>query len=671
VREQALAPGAVIGVDTGGTFTDVFTSDGRIVKVLSSPDNPVEAVMTGLEQVGLEAGDAVGHGTTVATNAVLERKGARTALLTTAGFEDVLAIRRQNRPAIYNLFATWPDPLVGREARIGVPERLDWTGAVLEPLTPAGLADAIDKLKAVDPESVAICLLFSYANPRHELLCAAEVKAALGDVPVSMSHVIAPRLGEFERTSTTVLNAYLMPTMQRYLTSLEKRLSLRGVTQTHVMQSNGGLVGAADAAAKPVHTILSGPAAGVVGARAVASQAGHDRVITFDMGGTSTDVAVVAGSAVEADEGEIELFPVLIPMLAIETVGAGGGSIARVDAAGGLRVGPGSAGAQPGPAAYGRGNLPTVTDANLALGRVSPEGLLSGSIPLDLELARSALETIARPLGLSVEQAAWAVIRLANSTMERAVRRVMLGQSHDPRRFTLVPCGGAGPLHAAELADGLGITSILVPPHPGVMAAVGLTVPDLVREYGRTVLLREGSDQASTMETAFAALETEALQDTGREALFGDAVLERSLDVRYVGQSFHLRVPYAADPQELRVLFTERYQERYGYSLPAEPLEVVTGRVRATLPRLHRPRLTPDWPEAERAVRRRAVYFGFGLQVGTLQGEETAVLWRSSLAAGTSITGPAVIEQYDATTLLPPGWTARVDDRFNLLLARS
>jgi len=667
-----MAPGAVIGVDTGGTFTDVFTSDGRIVKVPSSPDNPVEAVMLGLERVGLRPGDAVGHGTTVATNAVLERKGARTALLTTAGFEDVLEIRRQNRSQIYNLFARWPDPLIGREGRIGVPERLDWTGAVLEPLTSAGLGDAIEKLRKFEPETVAICFLFAYANPEHEQACAAEVARVLGDaIPISVSHLIAPRLGEFERTSTTVLNAYLMPLMQRYLASLRERLSERGVTQVHVMQSNGGLLGAADAFTRPVHTVLSGPAAGVVGAQAIASRAGHDQIITFDMGGTSTDVAVVPGSVLESDEGEIESFPLLIPMLAIETVGAGGGSIARVDEAGGLHVGPQSAGAEPGPAAYGRSDLPTVTDANLVLGRLPPAGLLNGTMPLDLGRARSSLASIAGRLRLSIEEAAWAGIRLANSNMERAVRRVTLGRSHDPRRFTLVPCGGAGPLHAAELADGLGIAGILVPPHPGVMAALGLTVPDLVREYGRTVLLKEGTSVDSTMETAFDRLEERAIRDTRHEELFGDAALSRSFDVRYVGQSFHLRVPYTADLQELRIRFTELYRERYGYALAGEPLEVVNLRVRATLPRLHAPRLTPDWPEEARTAGRRTVYFGSGTQVGALHEEQAAILWRPSLPSGTRVEGPAVLEQYDATTLLPPGWTARVDDRFNLMLFRS
>ena len=337
-------------------------------------------------------------------------------------------------------------------------------------------------------ESVAICLLFSYRNPAHEVACAEAVRAVLPDVPVSLSHLIAPRYGEFERTSTTVVNAYVMPLMERYLRSLEASLRESDVRSLHVMQSNGGLVPTETAATFPVQTVLSGPAAGVIGAQALARAAGEDDIVTFDMGGTSTDVAVVAGEPEVTDEGSVDTFPLMVPMLAIETVGAGGGSIARVDAGGALHVGPESAGADPGPAAYGRGTAPTVTDANLVLGRLSPAGLLGGGMPLDLERARSSLQPIAGALGVSCESAAWAVVRLANSNMERAVRAVTLQRSHDPREFTLVPFGGAGPLHSAELADGLGMTRILIPPHPGVLAALGLTVPDLVRDFGRTVL---------------------------------------------------------------------------------------------------------------------------------------------------------------------------------------
>jgi N-methylhydantoinase A len=661
--------GVVIGVDTGGTFTDVFVSDGRVFKLPSTPHSPAQAIMSGLQQVGVGARDAVSHGTTVATNAVLERSGARVVLLTTAGFEDVLEIRRQNRPEIYNLDARWPAPLVSREGRLGVPERLDWQGNVLEAVDDASLDAVVREAAQIDPEAIAICLLFSYANSTHEERCAAAVSRVLGpDIPLSVSHRIAPRYGEFERTSTTVVNAYVMPVMKRYLDALQNELSAAGVRHLHVMHSNGGMVGAAAASERPVSTVLSGPAAGVVGAHALAADAGHEQIITFDMGGTSTDVSVVPGSVLESEEGDIESFPLMVPMLAIETVGAGGGSIARVDPGGGLHVGPQSAGADPGPAAYGHGDLPTVTDANLVLGRLSAEGLLGGTMRLYPERSRTAIATIAEPLGLSVEQVAWAIVRLANSNMERAVRTVSLQRAYDPRRFTLFPFGGAGPLHAAELAEGLGIRSILVPPHPGVMAALGLTVPDLVRDYGRTILTPVEAGCERALNAAFSVLEDDALRDTEREDLFGEPVLTRSVDVRYVGQSFDLRVPYVSDVDDLRRRFVGLYVERYGYSLEAEPVEVVNVRVRATLPRRERPRIVPSWPETSHQRENRSVMFGSSVRLDDLHDEDTNVYWRPALDRGAVLEGPALVEQYDTTTVVPPGWSVRVDDHFNLLM---
>lgn len=661
----------VVGVDTGGTFTDVFLSDGRVLKLPSTPIDPVDAIVTALERMGVGPGDAVGHGTTVATNAVLQRRGARTVLVTTAGFEDVLEIRRQNRPQIYDLNARWPEPLVGRAHRLGVHERLDWEGNVIEPLTPDALDDLARAVMACKPESVAICLLFSYANSNHEALCVATVARALGGrIPVSASCRVAPRIGEYERSSTTVVNAYVTPVMREYLEALRDRLAARGLTTLHVMQSNGGLVGAGVAADLPVSTVLSGPAAGVIGAAAVARDVGRDEVITFDMGGTSTDVAVVPGTVVESDEGEIESFPLQIPMLAIETVGAGGGSIARIDAAGVLHVGPESAGADPGPAAYGISDLPTVTDANLVLGRLSSRGLLAGAMPLDVGRARQALQTIARPLGLSVEQSAWAVVRLANSNMERAVRAATLRHGHDPRRFTLVAFGGAGPLHGAELAEQLGTDSMLVPPHPGVMAALGLTVPDLVRDYGRTVLLPLEERSMPALRAALQALATLAQADVEHEDLFEDPVLAPALDIRYAGQAFHLRIPHSDEVSAVEQRFTEAYRRRYGHAPADARLEIVNARLRVTLPRRVRPQVTPPWPEAPPRPERRTVWFGTHASMDAIEARQTEIVWRPSLAVGTEVRGPAVLEQYDTTTLLPNGWRAQVDARFNLCCAR-
>jgi N-methylhydantoinase A len=659
----------VIGVDTGGTFTDVFASNGVVLKVPSTPSDPSVAILHGLHMAGVTARDAVGHGTTVATNAVLERKGARTVLLTTEGFEDVLEIRRQNRPSLYDLRARWPDPLVGRDDRLGVRERLDYRGDTLTPLDLDGVSRLVTRIAGGGVESVAICFLFSYANPGHERAVAQALREALGSqFPISLSHEIAPHYGEFERTSTTVVNAYVMPIMRRYLDALEGKLTAHGIRQLHVMHSNGGLVGARAAADRPVQTVLSGPAAGVVGAHALATAAGHDRIITFDMGGTSTDVAVVPGEVLESGEGEISSFPLLVPMLQMETVGAGGGSIARVDSGGGLHVGPESAGADPGPAAYGRGVRPTVTDANLVLGRLSTHGLLGGAMPLDVGRARDSLRTIAGPLGLTVEQAAWAIVRLANSNMERAVRTVTLQRGHDPRRFTLFPFGGAGPLHAVELAAGLGIETLLVPPHPGVMAALGLTIPDLQRDFQRTVLLPLRDGVEAELEKAFDALEVRAEGELEREELFGEPVLRRWVDARYSGQSFQLRIPFSGDASTLVREYTRAYEERYGHATPERQVDVVNVRLRAVLPRLQKPRLIPQWPEPARPEEERQVWFGSSLGVQDVRSVSARVLWRPGLKSEAVVEGPAVVEQYDSATVLPPGWQATVDDSFNLLV---
>jgi len=660
----------VIGVDTGGTFTDAFVSDGRVGKVPSTPADPVRAILHALSLVKSDSRLAVSHGTTVATNAVLERKGAHTGLITTVGFEDVLEIRRQNRPAIYDLWARWPEPLVPAERRLGVTERLDYQGHVVQPLDPTSVSRVAAQMQHESVESIAVCLLFGYANAAHEKEVAKTLLAEWnGELFMSLSHEIAPRYGEFERTSTVVVNAYVMPVMRRYLDSLQRHMDV-GVRHLHVMHSNGGLVTARSAAARPVQTVLSGPAAGVVGSRAVAEIAGQHHIITFDMGGTSTDVAVVPGEVLEGAEGEVASFPLLLPMLTIETVGAGGGSIARLDPGGGLHVGPESAGADPGPAAYGRGLHPTVTDANLVLGRLSSAGLLGGTMPLDAARAREAVATIGQPLRLTVEQAAWAVIRLANSNMERAVRTATLQRGYDPRRFVLFPFGGAGPMHAAELADGLEISQVLVPPHPGVMAALGLTVPDLQRDFQRTLLMPLETSSEARVERVFAELEAQAGEDLEDEPLFGAAVLRRRLSVRYAGQSFELSVPYAASSAEVLSAFTRLHRERYGYAAIGRPVEIVHVRLRATLPRLHRPDLVPKWPEPERTECQREVWFGAGAGVTNVAPVTATVSWRPSLNRGDIVPGPALLEQYDTVTVIPPNWVARVDDSFSLLLTR-
>ncbi len=664
-----------IGVDTGGTFTDVFAADGRVFKLPSSPTNPADAMLAGLQALGMAPGDEVAHGTTVATNAVLERKGAVTALITTAGFEDVLAIRRQNRPSLYDLFARWPEPLVPRERRFGAGERLDYRGQVLRGLDAGEIGELSDRVAGSGAESIAICLLHAYVDSVHEDSIAQALRARLGNtIALSLSSQVAPRYGEFERTSTVVLNAYVMPLMRRYLETLSAEMASLGLADLYVMHSNGGLLDVPTAARLPVQTVLSGPAAGVVGARAIASQAGETDIITFDMGGTSTDVAVVPGRILDSQEGEVAGFPLLVPMLNIETVGAGGGSIARVDRGGGLRVGPESAGADPGPAAYGKGNAadakPTVTDANLVLGRLSPRGLLGGTLSLDIDRARTAIGELARQLGLSLEATAWSIVRLANSSMERAVRTVTLQRGYDPRRFTLFPFGGAGPLHAAELAAELGIEQVLVPPHPGVMAALGLTIPDLQRDFYRTVLVPVGDKASPALETAFAGLEARARRELREKAGFGPLSMQRAVDMRYAGQSFDLRIDFDPDPAALAAKFERAYEQRYGSMGPTGQVEVVNARLQAALPRLDPPAIIPAWRPGSQPAGSRDVWFGSSAGIEGLESVSTVVLWRPGLVRGHRVTGPAVIEQYDSVTLVPPAWNALVDESFNLVLRR-
>ncbi|WP_425400806.1 hydantoinase/oxoprolinase family protein [Aeoliella sp.] len=473
-----------IGVDTGGTFTDVVADDcatGRSVrlKVPSTREDPSEAIATGvaqaLEQLGVTAVERLVHGTTVATNALLERRGARTALVTTAGFRDLLAIARQNRPRLYDLRARRPTPLIPRELRLEVTERIDAEGAIRTPLEVAELEQVIDQLEQLGVESVAVGLLFSHVNPAHELAIARRIAERLPNVGVSMSHAMAAVPGEFERLSTTVVNAFVQPVMHEYLTRLSQRLDAGGVhTDVMVMKSSGGVGPAATVAEKCVETVLSGPAGGVMACVDLATRTPHQNLIAADMGGTSFDVAVVtAGRESHARDTEIAGHPLRTPMLDLATIGAGGGSIAWVDAGGALRVGPQSAGAVPGPACYGRGGkLPTVTDANLVLGRLTSDSRLAGGMQLDLAASRTAFEThLAKPLGLTIDEAAAGVLRVVNASMTAAIRKITVERGIDPRVYAICAYGGAGPLHAAELADELGVRTVVVPRAPGVFSA--------------------------------------------------------------------------------------------------------------------------------------------------------------------------------------------------------
>ena len=550
-----------IGIDTGGTFTDFVLWDGeriRTRKVRSTPDDPSHAIFEGLK--GLAAEEIV-HGSTVATNALLEQKGARTAFVTSEGFEDLLVIGRQNRERLYDLFAPSRPRLIPDELTFGLPERVLHDGAVERPLPASSVDQLASELRRRGVESVAVCLLHSYANPAHER----QAGRRLNGFHVSLSHEILPEYREFERASTTVVNAYVTPLMARYLEEFQRKL---GGVRLRVFQSNAGSVSAATAVRSAIHTILSGPAGGVVGAAAVAEAAGFDRVISFDMGGTSTDVALYDGKFTHAAESNLGGFPIRVPMLDIHSVGAGGGSIAYLDSAGSLRVGPRSAGARPGPICYGEGEELTVTDANLLLGRIDPERFLGGRMTLDAGRARSFASRFAAQLGVSVEKAAEAVIAVANSNMERAIRAVSVERGHDPRGFALLSFGGAGAQHACELADRLDIGTVIVPPHAGVLSAFGMLAADCVRDYSQSVL-------GGGAEKAFRELEALAASEFGGEG-YEKVLLERSIDLRYRGQSYEITVPYRE-----RDRFSEHHKKLYGYDHAGRETEQVTARVKA------------------------------------------------------------------------------------------
>jgi N-methylhydantoinase A len=657
---------AVVGVDIGGTFTDFVVLRGgrlQIHKVPSTPADPSDAFLRGLEELGIPAGARYVHGSTVATNAVLERRGAKAALLTTQGFRDVLEIGRQTRLDLYALAPTKPRPVIPSERCFEVSERVDRHGRVIEPLDEAELDAVLERVRDSGAESLAVVFLFSFARPEHERR-AGERAAALG-LAVSLSSEILPEYREYERASTTALNACVAPLMDRYLRHLDERLEERGRERLQIMQSNGGVISVDLARREAVRTIVSGPAGGVVGAWRVAALSGYERLITFDMGGTSTDASLVDGMPATTPEGSIAGLPVRVPMLDIHTVGAGGGSLARVDADGALRVGPESAGADPGPAAYGHGIRPTVTDANLVLGRLSPASFLGGRMRLDPDRSRAAIRRLAAALGLSLEAAAEGVVRVANAQMARALRRVSVERGHDPRRFCLVAFGGCGPVHACDLAEELGVPAVLIPRYPGTLSALGMLLSDVRKEYSRTVM-RPVSGDCAGLEAAFAELQRRARSDMAGEGVAEDRLaLTRSLDVRYRGQSFELDVPVThLEPAAIEAAFHEAHRQRYGYATEGAPAEVVNVRLRA-LGQVDQPPLEYREPGTEATAspgQRARVYAGEWLECGLYD--------RANLRPGQEIAGPALLLQEDATTWLPPAWVASVDGWYNVIAAR-
>jgi N-methylhydantoinase A len=657
-----------IAIDTGGTFTDcVWVERGRVrmQKVFSTPADPSEAIAEALRKIGAPDSLIILHGTTVGTNTLLQRKGARVALVTTAGFEDAIEIGRQARPKLYDFFFDRVEPLVPAERRFGVEERTASDGEILQPASQTELASLLKRLRQAHPESIAMSLLFSFANPQNESAVAEACRSLA--LPISVSHEILPEFREYERTSTVVMNAYLQPVVQKYLENLACRAhSSKGKSSIFVMQSSGGITALTSAAREPVRTVLSGPAGGVVGAAAMARGSGFERIISFDMGGTSTDVALVDREIRTGSQAEIAGLPVGVPMLDIHTVGAGGGSLARFDAAGALRVGPESAGADPGPICYGRGTQPTVTDANLLLGRLQAHAFLGGEFTLDLDRTRRMTSDWLKrqSCSLSLQEFAAGVVRVVNVNMEKALRVVSIERGHDPRDFTLVAFGGAGGLHACELAEALGIPRVIVPALPGALSAFGILVSDVVKDYSRTVLWRiAGEPPAEQCEREFAILRRNADKSFRGEGWSGAIKFHRSVDVRYRGQGYELNVPYS---RNLIGDFRREHQRRYGYSYDNRELELVTLRLRARI-RTSQAKISPGSARKTQAAQKQKhkkapVLFG-GKKF------DTSVYDRDVMSIGKRYSGPAVITEYSATTVAPPGKSFWLDRAGNLTIA--
>ncbi len=643
----------LLGVDTGGTFTDFVLFDGialRVHKVLSTPDDPSRAIARGIADLGLAADVASGHvtivhGSTIATNAVLEHNGARTAYVTNRGFTDILRIGRQARTGLYSLTPTGPVDPVPTELLIGTGGRIAPDGRVIEPLTQDDLELLRRQIIALRPEAVAINLLYSYIDDRNER----RIEAAIDDLAfVCRSSVVLPRYKEYERGIATWLNAWLGPVVERYLTRLVRVVTPSPVV---VMQSSGGTISAAAASRSAVNLLLSGPAGGLAAARHVGAEIGHTDLLTFDMGGTSTDVALIGAQPRLTDEASIGPFPVAVPMADIHTIGAGGGSIAFVDAAGALHVGPRSAGANPGPACYGLGGVePTVTDANVVLGRIPANLRLAGTLPLHADLARAALETIAVPLRLSAEAAAEGVVAIANARMAQALRVISLERGHDPRRFALACFGGAGGLHVCALAAALEIPQIIVPALGGVFSALGMLVAGASRALIKTI--SRGIDELTGAQIA---AQFDALADVGRQELMTDGAAasdiaqRRSADLRYRGQSFTLTVDWTTPGAAIRA-FNEMHETRYGHSLGLA-IELVNIRCDMSCPRPRVP--LPPLPQ-----RRPARSHGL---VNTARYADVALFERAELCTGQQIEGPALIVETMATTFIDAGWRAAVD----------
>jgi N-methylhydantoinase A len=688
----------LLGVDIGGTFTDLMlfdpgTGSMGFMKVLTTPDDLSRGVLEGIRAI-TEAGETSAeeissaiHGSTIGINTIIERKGARTGLITTGGFEDVLLIGRQTRPRIYDWTVGRPRPLVPGSLRKGVRERTSYTGEILEPLDLEGVRDSLRHLKEDGAESIAICLLHSYANPIHEN----EIERAIGsmwpDAYVSVSSALLPEFREYERMSTTVANAYIGPIVSKYIEDLENSLEDVGVRQLLVMQANGGLMTTGDAMTRAVNTLESGPAGGVIAAAYIGGLVGRKQIISFDMGGTTAKSSIIIdGKPLVTTEYEISPLehgerivkgsghPIKTPVVDLIEVGAGGGSIAWIDSGGALRVGPISAGADPGPACYGMGGKePTITDANVVLGRINPDFFLGGEMSLDAEASRKTVARIAGELGVDIVEAAEGIVRVTNSTMARSIRYVTTERGHDAREFSIVAFGGAAPVQVVDLAEAVGIGEVIIPPSPGVFSAFGFLVADIVHHYVKTVYIKAPKADPEWVEAIFTEMEeTGSIQLDEDEAPREDWRLDRSVDMRYVGQSHELNVPVPSeiredDLEEIVRRFHAIHMKHYGYNMPDEAVALVSFRLVArgirSKPAIEvKPMRVGDLSEALKGSR--SVHFA---DEGWI---ECDVYDRELLSSGSLFRGPCVVEEWDTTTIVNSGYRAEVDAWGNLLLTR-
>ena len=675
-----------IGVDVGGTFTDVFllnetTGQLAVHKVSSTPEDPSRAIIRGvseilqIQKIPPDQVTYLAHGTTVATNAIIEQKGGKVGLLTTQGFRDLLEIGRQTRPRLYDLHLDYPPPIVTRDLRLEVKERVLHTGEVFIPLDEQSVQDQITILKKNKVDAVVLCLLYAYLNPNHEIRMKEMVREAMPGCYLSVSHEVLPEFREYERLSTTVLNASLMPVIDTYLRNFKKEAKRIGVlVSPRINQCNGGVMSVETACQFPIRTALSGPSAGVIGAFFIGNSMNRLDLITFDMGGTSTDVCLLEKgiSSISSDRW-VGGYPAKIPSVDVNAVGAGGGSIAWIDLDGLMKVGPKSAGASPGPACYGLGGTePTVTDANVILGRLNPEYLLGGRMKIDKSLAESALTRLGEKLGLRLMETAHGVIRIVTANMVKAIRTISIERGYDPKEFSLLAFGGAGPLHAVGVAKELEISRVIVPPNPGILCAMGLIVADARNDYVKTSLMNTDTVDTERVNQLFDQLEKEARQWLSLEGFDPSAqVLSRSVDMRYVGQNFELPVevpPGRLKPEDLKTLVSRFYGEHeknYGHFMPGEPTQLVSFRVtaRGINPKLQLRKMGHlKQKGASSMIGHREVYFDATASL------PTPVYDRTRLCPGDRITGPAVIEQMDSTTLIFPEDEAEIDDLLNIII---